>query len=338
MSTPTDAATTITADASTEPAVTITPAEQLANEYDVKDEPFVSLKASPPPPPAAAATVPPTAAAGPAKATTHPKYLVSQATDFGIPESVIAAVSPDVLGDLVYRETKKAMAEARTQSVAAARQGDAVSPPPPPPAPPPFDWGEIEEDGEDGAKIRRKVAEDELHPAIVNHIKKLTDKIAKLEAGWEAAGQEVKAQTERTVEQRLDAAFSTMERAFGKGAAADVKGTPAFARRKAVWMAMQEMDPEEKKGMTLEAALAKCAKDLFGVTPAAAAGPKKPKPPAQAVIDDWNEGVVNKPTNRVAAPQKNGVAKARSSVADYLDEIKNSDAEGEGDVTLEEFL
>ncbi len=319
-------------------------ASTLASEYDIADPAVPPADAVPQPVPvASAATVPPPA---PPK---HPRYLLAQATELGLPEAVVAGVSTEVLGELVARETKLVMQERRGQSVAAARQGDSPAVPvaaaatPAAPVPPPaFDWGEMD-DEVDGRVVRRKVTDDDLHPAIAGVIKRQDARIKDLEAAIASAGQQVRANEERTIEARLDAAFSAMPRAFGEGPAAAVKGTPAFQRRKAVWAAMQEMPPEVKATMTLEAALAKCAEDLFGVKVATAATPPKPspkpKPVPAAVVDEWNDGSLARPTNRTAPAQANGRAKAVASLSEYLGGISTGEAaDGGPDVTLDEFL
>ncbi len=332
-------------------AAPLTPEQQLAGAYDVVDAPAALPEPKPAPGPVEPKPAPVAAAAAPAPAVVgpkHPKYLTTQATALGVPDSVIAAVSTDVLGDIVAQQTTLVLSERRTQGIAALRQGDT-----PPtnlvpgqaaaaaaPAPAAFDWGEVD-DEIDGQRVRRKIAEDEIHPAIANVIKKQDERIKQLEGAIREAGQQAQAQQERSLEQRLDAAFSTMPRAFGTGPAAAVKGTPEFARRKAVWAMMNEMPAEVRQTMTLEAALAQCAEQIFGIKPgaAAAATPAKPKaPPAAVVVADWNDGAVARPTNRTPSPLPNGRAKAAASVADYLSDMKNGEGATDGDTTIDEFL
>lgn len=328
-------------------------AQDFANLYSIGEPDPVHDSAA-----ASTATATPaaTAAATPvASDATHPKWLLKQHADLGLPAGALKLTTDD-LGELVAQTAARARQEAQAQGRQSAVQGDAAnaasaanpgaasaSQPTVTPEPA-FDWGEIDDEDDDGRPIKRKVDEKELHPSITRVLKDQAKRIAELE-GVIRQGQQAQARAqEQSFEQKLDAAFGRHPGLFGQGSAAAVKDTPAFKRRKAVFMEIRALTPEQRAGMTIEQAVDQFAAELFGAqAPAPQQGQQaqhgQGTQQARGAADEWNAGAVSRPTPRRNNDDAPSRAKAVDAARQYFNEhASDGGAPAASDATLGEFL
>lgn len=328
-------------------ALNTSPAELFAQSYSIGDLDTAADVVAAQPGPAAAAPEPAVASDATPKATDappatgkHPKWLADQVADLGLHESVLA-LDTESLGTLVADQNRKLRAEYAEQRRAAAHDQATPAQPvqskPTVTETPSLDWGEVEDQDEDGRTIKRKVREDELHPSIVHVMKAQAEQIRRLEAVI-AQGVQTATQTrEQTFHNQLDTSFSRHPNVFGSGSAADVRGKPEFRRRKAVLEELRQMPEEARAGKSLDQLIDLVAADLFGPmqtsAPAADGGAQK------EAVAKWNSGAVARPTQRANSDKAPGRARAVDAVRQFLKETA-ADAENPlaSDVTLDEFL
>lgn len=306
------------------------PKPAAAPPTGVTPAPVPAAQAVPPPPPSSAAA-PKTPAPG-----AVPEWLKKKADEFGIPASIVSRATAVELDEMVMGLMKSRMEstyEALRNPAPPVAAAAAVQPPPP--AEPEFDWGEIEEVDANGRALKRKVVEkDEIFEPVAHVIKRQDKRIAELEAFIKTMTQQVQVNQERTVEQQFDAAFSKHAKVFGSGAGAELKGTPEFDRRVAVFNAVKMIPPEVRKTITVEQAVERVSAALFGAVAAAATEP----PAAESVIDRWNAGSVQKPTQRQGRDTPHGEKRARESVTAWAREQADAGASLGGDTSIDEFL
>lgn len=294
----------------------------------VTPAPVQAAQAVPPPPPSSAAA-PKTPAPG-----AVPEWLKKKADEFGIPASIVSRATAVELDEMVMGLMKSRLEstyEALRNPAPPVAAAAAVQPPPP--AEPEFDWGEIEEVDANGRALKRKVVEkDEIFEPVAHVIKRQDKRIAELEAFIKTMTQQVQVNQERTVEQQFDAAFSKHAKVFGAGAGAELKGTPEFDRRVAVFNAVKMIPPEVRKTITVEQAVERVSAALFGTVAAAAT-----QAPDDAV-ERWNAGSVQKPTQRQGREAPLGEKRARESVTAWAREQADAGVPIGGDTSIDEFL
>jgi len=263
----------------------------------------------------------------------HPQHLLRHAEALGFHPALVEALPTEQLTQVVMDALAAQRREAASQQLAAQVQRPAEAASAPTLGPPQgqrslaeeFDWGEYEDDDGSGRKVTKKVDPEDLHPALVGVLKRQQQQLAELRRQLAEQSQQQQQARERTTAQRFDAAFARFPKLFGAGSAEDVKGTPEFARRSAVYAQVMAIPPAQRAGLTIEQAVEQVAKTLFGPLDAGAR------------VEGWNAGAVAVPTKRGADPAP-GRSKAIQSVEEYMREQRSQGGSLFAETTEDEFL
>ncbi len=320
---------------------TPTPAQQLIDEYEIEQESpeEAAFVASPEP----AVITPP-----PAPSPSHPRYLIAQALDLGVPQADIDRASTDDLGAFVADQNRRILQsvreQQRSQAQEAARGQGATTSPPSASIPvggasatagattteEEFSLGPNEQDfaPEIVGALKRVWG-------VVSEVKKqLAEARAKLD-GYEQVEQ--RRQTE-TLTERADRAFSRHKTILGEKRRDELDAaSPEYQRR----LAILTLVSRDNSSKTLEQKIDGAVALLFGAgasgqvvtgdiaPPRPTASNARPKRPDgtfmsndEILAERWRAGALERPTQRAGAPEPNGQAKAEKAVASKLREIE----------------
>ncbi len=338
-----------------EPTNPKTPAQALADEYDIGDGEATASAPSPEVPSGSPAVQAPRTEPsllperGPdgrflsAAETTgtipaahqHSPSIVRRAKRHGLTEAELADYTPEILEGILDDREAQIVAYQRQKDVIqsmnppAPAAADPASPPSPQgsvspaPAGDQVDWG-TDENGQ-------PLSEDAFHPAIVKLFKQCLREIKALKEQTGHLTQREVARENETRSETCDRVFAEREDLFGKGNRRTLaKDDPGLQRRLAV-LAIAEKTP----GRTVEECLTKAIQVLYGTT--------TPTAPAEPVTDDkrateWANATVARPTQRKPGVEPLGDKKAEKAVAERLREYQAAAKNGEaGDASLDDF-
>jgi hypothetical protein len=308
----------------------------------------------PNPAPAAAATQPapaPTPAPQTPPAPKHPAWLTSKAEALGLHPLLVERLDTGELSQVVTESLHRQLAEradrSRTETVQGQQgQAAAAATPAQPQAPPAFEWGEFEdEDPRTGAKEKRKYTDEDIAAPIAHHIKKLYEKVSRveeLEKYIATMQKQVVESAEARREREFDAAFSKFPALYGQGGYAAVKDNTEFlTRRKAAYQMakamIQSAPPELAAQLTVESVVTNLTRTMFGQAPVAAAATPAPQPNHPG--NGYANGHVAQPTARQPGARQPGRAAAIDAVSDLWRQQQAQAPTPAGDyTTLDEFL
>ncbi len=287
----------------------------------------------------AAAEPPPKPEAKPAPAHTHSKVLLRAAMEAGISEDEIGDTPSADLWQYVQglradreRDRERAVGTDRRVSPSApASQSATVEPV----AEPEFalDWGTDVDDLID-PEVRTRIDK-----AVKQALKPLQERIEQLthfERGRQQESQFSK------LDQMFADLGTSYEAVLGKGRRDDFDpSAPEMTRRAAVIQAADRIVKSQGDKPNYKAAFAQAARDLFGgIAPAAAVTPAPArskvaraadgtftKTAEDAVIEEWEQAAVARPTNRVQPPTR-GNAAAKAEFERGLAELNARSANG----------
>ncbi len=239
------------------------------------------------------------------------------ARDFGIPDHEIEAMQPEVLDEVVYRLHKQARQILREHSIESTLQGALERQPEP-----------------EESLLKLDHPEEEYDPSLLRTLKEQAATIKRLEKRLDSVQG---FQQERVQEWRgaqLDTFFESCndEANFGKGSAQEMSADDrGYIRRVHVLNEAVRLAGPKATFKQQMSKLKQAYTNLYG-----GEAPPAPKPREEsAEVREWREAGLARPTQRVGAPEPNGVRKAEKSVAAQLKDIGSDES---GSVSHDDFL
>jgi hypothetical protein len=308
----------------------------LAAEYEIGDTGFDPAldgrQGEPARTPAGGKEAPPPAA--PAKPK-HPDRLLKRAAELEIDADTIGSLDTDALDNMVYERLTAQREEARKTSREllvsnrdpATGQFVKVEKPPEPVAPataaPPGATAPA------ALTLDKDALEDlEAAPGLKRFLESVVAELHATKGHLEQMGRRELARLNETRTQQIDRVFGGLagfEAVFGKGTAAQVKGTPQFDNRLEVLQAAEML---VRKGKPLEDAITTAAKVLYADKAKPAAPQSPPPPPSGPTAEEWDNAGLVRPTHRTEQRPK-GEARAIAHAAAKLKEIGLGTEDGE---------
>jgi hypothetical protein len=266
----------------------------------------------------------------------HPRGLLRRAYEVGMSDQEIDTTPTEQLEDMVWRRYGEATANARMNT-----NSQAVQPPQPvqqqalPPERPQLDpdeeinFGEFEEVMDKGFV---KTLKDKFKKTLTR-LKEHETRLVELD------NREKKRQQEAEQRNRAQAHATYMDKLFAKHAQflGDERwqeltpADPNALKRDAVLRLAQADQSRRSDQAKIDAAVG----IMFGVQQRAPG--QQRQAPRTARQQQWDEAGLNRPTQRRAAPEVNGVRKAIANVTGYLDQM-GADAGSNGAADYEDFL
>ncbi|HET7040471.1 MAG TPA: hypothetical protein VFI13_00565, partial [Gemmatimonadales bacterium] len=208
---------------------THTPAPPADDEDDIVD------------PGAGRQTPPPSANGQPKKpASKHDPLVVDMARQYGLTDDEMEAIHPTLLKERVMgafrrdHQVARELGGRQAGSPAAGGGGAASSPPPPPPAPEPeVDWGEVEIEDAAGAKVKRKMTDEDFAPGLVRIIKEQQKAIRSLQGEIQSDRQQRSwSQIYSMYDKALEGLGAWGKEMFGEGPGHEIDPTGAEMKRR----------------------------------------------------------------------------------------------------------
>ena len=316
------------------PAPQLTPAQKLAEEYELPNSDFDPDQFKP----AGAGTTQPVADAPPPPeaapaAPKHSKRVLRMAEQFGISQAEIDATEPEALDEALVVLQRQMLDDRQRLIAQPGRQAEpAAQAPAAPKAPEAFDLGIPAEEMAD------------IHPSIASALKKLAAEVQDLRGLKGTLGTIQQREQQRefdSFQQRCDAAFARHETVLGKGSYGELNPQgPELRRRQAVLDTAQRDNPK----IPFEKRIERAVEALFGKQTAAAAplpiGDARPTEADLITRDSqgritgritpaqWNAAATARPSHREAPILAPGKEKATKFVADKMKERDYFSQEG----------